>query len=446
MPIKTLLNKADASKVIDGLKDAKANNFPSNLLLPSGNQFSASSSPGNILKNHNCNPVNINELKEYMAVSTIAHNIEGWSYISQSIQALINGDHSISMHLAYYAELRGAFSFLSSEGVLILNSHQVCLDSSNNIYIPGVTFSQKLRYPATHSATWDILQEWIQNNTLQTNALEYFKYKNKTFKELIPFIPHAPSSQAAQLVLIKKWIEKWCFDISQFKSDREVRNTSSYNVSINKKHTPEGISEKLKTINGYWKVLEPHSNSFSILDQQLFALYLDAIYITANNRGGPQILKNDFLDGFFQNSGITKDPLLVDMFVNGTQSNIIKQALDTNYDLTNGVKPLTVIARAILLLRFSLGACNFLLRQSNVNRSDINFYIQQIGEKFGIWDSSSPADLNDLWVDIDELLTEFDDYLKQTPPSNIYDFRTSFSNFSPIYTQFNRAGLWGLGI
>lgn len=117
---------------------------------------------------------------------------------------LFNGEPSITVHLSYYAELRAAMAFLCTEGILIANNEQACIDSSNNIYIPSCQpKSMRITRTGTHSATWDIINEWILNSTKQTNVLEYFTYKGRTFKELISFIPHAANTNSGQVALVK---------------------------------------------------------------------------------------------------------------------------------------------------------------------------------------------------------------------------------------------------
>lgn len=53
------------------------------------------------------------------------------------LMLFLNGEPSITVHLSYYAELRAAMAFLCTEGILIANNEQACIDSSNNIYIPS---------------------------------------------------------------------------------------------------------------------------------------------------------------------------------------------------------------------------------------------------------------------------------------------------------------------
>ena len=68
------------------------------------------------------------------------------------------------------------------------------------------------------------------------------------------------------------------------------------------------------------------------------------------------------------------------------------------------------------------------------------------GQSYGIWDTVNPEDLRDLWTDINDLLIDFEQYFEANTPSNIYNLKTTFTGYSEVYTQFSRAGLWGLGL
>ena len=45
-----------------------------------------------------------------------------------------------------------------------------------------------------------------------------------------------------------------------------------------------------------------------------------------------------------------------------------------------------------------------------------------------------------------DLLIDFEQYFEANTPSNIYNLKTTFTGYSEVYTQFSRAGLWGLGL
>lgn len=60
--------------------------------------------------------------------------------------------------------------------------------------------------------------------------------------------------------------------------------------------------------------------------------------------------------------------------------------------LTGEVHSLTIIARAILLLRFCCGACSFLFKKNSISKNDLDFYIHKVGQSYGIWDTVNPEE------------------------------------------------------
>lgn len=444
MPINTLINKADINKVTEGMLHVKANYLASQTLLPTTNPLLCNN-PGNVIRI--TTGLTTSELKEYMAVCTFVHTIDGWSYLSNAINTFLNGEPSITIHLAYYAELRAAIAFLCSEGILIANNEQACIDSSDNIYIPSNQPRPMRIIPSgTHSATWNIINDWVLNNKKQTYILEYFTYKGKSFKDLVQFIPHAASTDAGQATLIKKWLQTWCFDIHKYEEDREGRNTSSYNANIYRNFSPNNLKDSLNILNEFWLLLEPSTDSFSKLDQYLFSLYLREIYTTASS-SGIAISKEDFIKEFYKRSGLTEDSFLTTIFINNEESSLIKYAKNDQIDPSTGeVFPLTIVARAILLLRLCCGSCSFLFKRNNIVKNDLDFYINKVGQDYGIWDTINPTDLKELWTDINDLLVDFEQYFKANTPNNILNLKNTFVEYSDIYTQFSRAGLWGFGL
>ncbi len=444
MPINNLINNADIEKVSEGLSLVKRKYLINEMLLSQEHQLLCNN-PGKVIKD-GVN-LSVDSLKEYMSVCTFVHTIDGWSYLSNAINAFLSGEPSITVHLSYYAELRAAMAFLCTEGILIANKEQACINSSNNIYIPSrQQKNMRLAKTGTHSATWDIINEWILNNTKQTNVLEYFTYKGRSFKELISFIPYAANTNSGQVALVKKWLKTWCFDIGKYEEDREGRNSSSYNANIGRNFTPINLRDSLSILNDFWSLLEPAADNFSKLDQYLFALYLKEVYNNAVSNGF-SITKNEFINRLYNNSGLTEDQFLSNAFLNDDNSLLLEYAKDHQIDPISGeVHPLTIIARSILLLRFCCGACSFLFNKNNISKNDLDFYIHKVGQNYGIWDTTSPDDLKNLWVDISDLLIDFKQYFETNDPSNVYNLKTTFLGYSEIYTQFSRAGLWGLGL
>lgn len=444
-----LINRADCRRVIDGFNLLKRNNLHQQCFLSTGNKFRSTQIPGDIINSYGVNPFSTNDAKEFIATSTLVHCFDGWAYISSAIDAFIKGEAAIAVHMAYYAELRAALAFLGTEGILVSNHNQFCIDSADQLYIPGVMGAPKLNPNQTHAATWNIIRTWLNNTTKQSPALNYFFYKGNSFNDLINFIPHAPTSSAARLNIIKDWLAKWCFDITLYENDRNNRNILSYNINITRGSSPSSLKDKIENINKFWRQLEPGADPFQNLDRNLFALYLKTIYDRYASSSSSPCSKEDFIADFFSNAGLSIDVLLKDIFVNNKTNILIGTSFNSSIDpTTNHVLPLNIIARAILLLRLSIGGCSYLLRQSNIQKSDLSFYVEKTAKEWGLC-NTLPMDWTDLWEDIDILLMILEDSINDNPPSSLYELHQKHDDFSiydHLYTQFSRASIWGLNL
>ena len=65
------------------------------------------------------------KIVDYLAVSTILHCFDGWSYLGRALQAEMSCDPDAARHLGYYAELRAAMGVLASEGVGVFDQEHV---------------------------------------------------------------------------------------------------------------------------------------------------------------------------------------------------------------------------------------------------------------------------------------------------------------------------------
>src|SRR6185437_14654280 len=381
------------------------------------------------------------DAKSYLAVSSILHCFDGWSYLSNSISALLNGDIGISIHLAYYAELRAGMSFLASEGIGIFDKEHFCIDDQNKI----IKSTDKR---GTHESLWHTLHYWIQNISKPTDILKYFSYGGKNFEEWIHFIPGANSPNILTTVT-KFWLTDWSFDIQNYKDDRNGRNMFSYRPTKMKNISVSNLQDRIEILNKYWKLLEPSgSNRFHLLDKYLFAMLFNQIHENAVPSSTP-LTKTDRMNQTLISAGTGIDPSLITM-INANNpplllSNSLNKVIDT---LTGFIDPLSVIARALLMLRISSGATNFLLSNAGISKRELNFYWELVGVDYGFWKPGSmPPTFEDLWTDIDEAIVDVSDWSSNITAAN-NNLKSLFEKNIPsqnFYTQFNRAAFWGTG-
>lgn len=433
MTIEDFIDNASPTAIKDGFLDVKNIHFPINEFLSVGNPLK-SAAYDTIKKHfdgvHVFSPV---DAKSYLASSSILHCFDGWSYLSAAIHSFLNGEIPISIHLAYYAELRASSSFLSTQGIGIFNSKHFSLSANNQI--------NESPNCGTHKFIWEALSCWIDRSN-NSDIFDYFYYNGKSFNEWFQYIPNSNSINISNIFL-KDWLKEWSFDINKFQNDREIRNFFSYRPSLNREFNFSSLSSKIEKINAIWKILEPNSpNRFSLLDKYLFKLLLEKIHFVIL-QSGIALSMEDLINNTFQNAGMPVDQVLKQIILNNANHVIFEKSNDLVTDINGLPDPLAIIARSILLLRLASGATSYLIKVSNISRQELDFFFNTIGIDGGFWSpGEAPIDFCDLWADINDLLIEFED-LATEPIVTLNKINNL--NIS-TYSQFTRAAVWGTGL
>ena len=118
-------------------------------------------------------------------------------------------------------------------------------------------------------------------------------------------------------------------------------------------------------------------------------------------------------------------------------------------DTASGLRPLAVIARAILLLRLASAACDDLLQNSGIGTPDIEFWWKRVGLETGLWElGQEPDQITDLWADIQETLETVDSWMANTTTASktMYKAKRELSLELSYLRDFHRVGLWAVGL
>jgi len=445
MSLINFINNASANAVRSGLIEIKNNYLPNSEFLPNTNPLKLNTDDA--IKNHfnRTTLINPDDAKAYLAASALLHCFDGWNYLSSSIENLLKGDNAISIHLAYYAELRATSSFLATEGIGVFNYKHFCISSSSAIIGNPSLRPNNDRYP-THTFVWDALDAWIKNTAKPSDALKYFSFSGKTFEEWINHIPIANTIATAPLFL-RDWLKDWSFDINRFKDDRSDRNIFSYRPSVNRDFNLADLSLKLNQLNNFWKALEPStSNRFSLLDKYLFKILINKIHSILVQSGSRYTI-NQFIDDTFTNARLSIDISLKQIIINDIKHSLIENAKDSTIDSSGYPKPFSIIARAILMLRLSSGATAFMLKHARISKAELDFYWNVVGVEYGFWHPSNPpANFTELWSQINDSILDLEDWLSNfSPDINLKSLHDINLDNQACYTQFNRASFWGTG-
>ena len=127
---------------------------------------------------------------------------------------------------------------------------------------------------------------------------------------------------------------------------------------------------------------------------------------------------------------------------------LLKEARKKGKDSSGYLRPLSVIARAILLLRLSSAAVEDLLQSQSISCQEVKFWWETLGYGIGLWDvDSEPENITDLWADIQPVLDDLAGWCNEnTSPVSVARSKQQWSFEIWQLTQFQRAGLWAIGL
>lgn len=431
-----IVNNADPNQVVDGLVQIKANYLANGYFLPNTNPLRDNSISA--INDHfrNTSTLHPDSLKVYLATSVVAHCFDGWLYLSQAIDSLLKGDKGAAIHLAYYAELRGTMSFLARQGVLINDRRHLSISSQ------GVNNCTKK--DGTHVATWKFLDNWINSpNVDHSPLLQYFTVKGKTFDHWIGAIPSPVSSQVASTITLQ-WLKDWSFDVQNYEDDRAFRNTVSYQPQHLVDNLPIDFKAKFSGISNIWKLIEPNStDKFALLDKYLFSRLFHNIH---QNSLPPSanITLQQLISQTFTASGSGDDEAIKSIVAQGITNKLFATArTPTITSVTGELMPLNIISRALLLLRISSGCVFDLMTSAGVNKNQIDFYLNNLGNNNGFWKGVTPTNFDVLWDDITDSISFMDELTQEPKDIILKDLYEEWPKELHYFKQISRASFWG---
>jgi hypothetical protein len=342
------------------------------------------------------NRISGKHLAEYISASVVLHCVDGWSFLARAIGSHIAGDVGQSLHLAYYAELRGAMSLLASEGFGIFNHKHFVVKSNNAcVEIPGST-------GGTHKITWEILDHWVSTpaaaklfgNSLLPGGIRLADWVS------------AFSGGISSTLVGADFLKTWGIDIQRLSIDRDLRNEASYRPSRVRNNSQIDPWNSAKFLEGFWEVFEPSGNSGSSqVDRFLLRIILEKTYEAIHGR------RRDRRGFIAQLSATLRALALPDSVHDDWIRFLTRDLLPDDPMIVSSAKKtgsrlrwrhLHVISRSALLLRIASVSCAELLRGALVSKSDLRFWWRSLGEDRGLWDiDDEPLEFVDLWADIE---------------------------------------------
>ena len=370
-------------------------------------------------------------LADYIAASVFGHAFDGWAFLGRAIEAELAGDPDIARHLAYYAELRAGISFLASQGIGVFNNKHILVEN------PQLCKSSMVE-AGTHLFTWHALNE-LANQTHGVKAVfSAIKPQNVPLNDWINCFSRSGNFLAAT------WLQQWGFDLNQLTKDREARNIASYNPTPFTSPGPRSIESAMEDVLHFWEICSPGvRGGFPELDLDLLRNCLWHITKGVGKSNYEKSLKHAI-----SQLGLTShsDSLSTSLSWKNRrhQCKVLENASlsDPETDLNHSTQ---VLARATLLLRVATGCAANLLDEANLIPIDeLKFWWIDRSVRRGLWPNSyPPAEFNELWIDIEDAISEIRDWLElHSPQVCRYELWTKMH--PSILTTTERVFLWGI--
>jgi hypothetical protein len=374
-------------------------------------------------------------LSDYIAVSCTLHCIDGWSYLARAFNALVQGDAGAARHLGYYAELRAAMSLLASQGTGVFSSNHVLVDDSSICY----PFSG----PGTHNAVWMFLEYWGERKGANTVLNSIVSPGNRP---LADWVTAFGAGTVTPKLIAQEWCKLWGLDLKRLSKDRDARNESSYRPT--QLSNPAGLpaQEAAAFVAEFWKIFRPWPPNFGVLDAYLLRKILQETFVSS--RGLP-VTSPDFrarvtqmLDQV-QPTGMT---VPWTEFLEDTAEPLLQQYAGRDEDPTGPNHHIQVISRAALLLRMASGTSEKLFDTVGISEAAIDFWSSRFGVVRGIWQSGGqPADMLDLWQDVEEALDGLNAWRAENDPNVSYsNLRREQVAQLQVLCECERIALWGI--
>ena len=387
--------------------------------------------------NKTANAAILQQLADYLALSTCCHALDGWRYLSQASLALMTGARNQALHLAYYAELRAALSILASSGIGILNSKHFSLDSTGNVnWFAG----------NTHPTAWKCLTEWSHQPDQAKKLMKCFQALGLSASEWA----EACSATGSLDAIAQNWLENWSIDLSKVGNDRLLRNEASYRPDLHSNAMDCLIQSDVEFVGSMGALCVPAGSGY--LDDLDIMLIVDLCRKACELRYGDSsdpsmrsLAKEVF--GWLLNHKVA-DPRDAGEIIRtlGTVNKSPGSAILTQADPSNA-SPAAVTSRAFLLLRLASALTRKQWEEIQLRsaggiavwqRSVINAY----GLHSNLWDSTTPP-LDFATLDEDRSVAQENvgNWIAANTPFNPYRLWRDLSTALVDLCRFERVGI-----
>lgn len=443
------IEHSSPDRIAGALFDLKMRQFERGRILGLTNRYSTNT-VNTLSRDIRANPSRIDEsnLSQYIAVSTVLHNFDGWGFISRSLDALISGDKYSSVHLAYYAQLRAVMSIFAGEGLGVFSDLHVWFTKTG-----AVEHNPNNIRVGTHALANEGFKKWTRLKKKSNRILDVIGVEGVSLKEWIRVAMLGPGAIAMSQVT-EDWLRSWGMDLRTLGNDHKLRNLASYRPQNVPPQSPLQIHSSIESLTAIWSLLKPSTfGGFEVMDRYLLRNAMERTYRLTRNAAptGPNYAAfvNRTVDNLprpiaVQSAAFLKRFLTRELLPD--EPHLFQQARQQGLVGNSELVPIPVIARAVMLLRLATAVTSEMLEAKTVRSSDLDFWWELQGSNCGLWGHGglAGAQIADLWEDIEIVLTDVRNWLNANPGTDTLDVRRSLSTELWELSKFQLPALWGM--
>jgi hypothetical protein len=378
-------------------------------------------------------------LADYVAASAPLHCCDGWSLLGRAVGAHLRGDADAARHLAYYAELRGAMSLLATQGVGIFADRHFVIDENSAAAL--------LTKAGTHTAAWDVLEAWAETPAAADVLGAILMPADRTISDWVAALPAGSSWQP----IATEWLSYMGLDLRVLSDDRDARNEASYRPTHLQARQGLSCADAVSIAREMWALLAPEpSLPFTEIDRYLLRRTLEQAFFAveeSTHRQAPRRFERAIATAVQAIDPGPSAPAWERFLcrVDDPADPPIMRVSDTRPVVGSPYHHVSVMARALMLLRVSSGTVRHMLIEAGVGLGSLSFWWEPYGRERGLW-SIPPlsSELMDGWADTELTLREVDDWIDQGQQGTYREMWTALPSPVTDLASLEKVGLWSL--
>lgn len=188
------------------------------------------------------------DLVAYIPFASVNYLLDWWALLHSSVENLLLGTTNTSIHLAYYAELKGAQSLMSLHWIFNFHSKNFQCHKTwggNVLDIWNHT---------THPAIAELFNQVIWDTEILPKFIDRLKKEQLCGVNLETYFDNLKIGGTTHSISLENILQYSVFDIAKFSEDRDQRNNHTYPPS-NEYKVDMPSTEVLKELTLFWELL-----------------------------------------------------------------------------------------------------------------------------------------------------------------------------------------------